>query len=204
MTHHRAILLIGPTGVGKTPLGDFLEENGLKGKRCFHFDFGAQLRKIADTPKPNNRFSSKDINFIKKVLDTGALLENEHFPIARKIIDSFISQKGITDKDLIILNGLPRHIGQAEDVDSILDIEVVIYLSGTLEIIFQRLQTNAGGDRAGRIDDDLQSIKNKLELFNKRTELLLDYYRFRQIRIETINIRQDTAAEEVYDSLMSL
>ncbi|MFH0888939.1 MAG: nucleoside monophosphate kinase [Planctomycetota bacterium] len=204
MTRYRAILLIGPTGSGKTPLGNLLEKNGFKGARCFHFDFGENLRKIANDSKPDIHFSKKDIDFINKVLDTGALLENEDFHIARKIIDSFISRKDVSDKDLIILNGLPRHIGQADDVDSILDIEMVIYLSGAAEIIFHRIRNNAGGDRAGRIDDDLESIKDKLEIFTRRTGLLIDYYRSRGIGIETVNIRQNTTAEDVYGILSRL
>ncbi len=43
----KAILLLGPTGSGKTPLGQALEKKGLAGRRCVHFDFGANLREIA-------------------------------------------------------------------------------------------------------------------------------------------------------------
>jgi adenylate kinase family enzyme len=79
-----------------------------------------------------------------------------------------------------------------------MDIEMVIYLTSTPEDSFRRIQTNAGGDRAGRMDDDLESIKNKLEIFNKRTELLINYYRSKKIRIEIINVAQDTTVEDIY------
>ena len=42
----KAVLLVGPTGCGKSPLGQLLERLGLKGMRCLHFDFGKRLRKI--------------------------------------------------------------------------------------------------------------------------------------------------------------
>ncbi|MCX7427258.1 MAG: hypothetical protein NTW96_16720 [Planctomycetia bacterium] len=45
-TRNDAMLLLGPTGSGKTPLGDLLERRGLGGRRCVHFDFGAHLRRI--------------------------------------------------------------------------------------------------------------------------------------------------------------
>jgi hypothetical protein len=41
-----ALLLLGPTGAGKTPLGDWLEAHGLWGRPCHHFDFGANLRAV--------------------------------------------------------------------------------------------------------------------------------------------------------------
>ena len=42
-----ALLLIGPTGSGKTPLGELLERSGLWGRPCRHFDFGERMRRIA-------------------------------------------------------------------------------------------------------------------------------------------------------------
>ena len=44
-TRHRALLLLGPTASGKTPLGKLIEERGLWDFRWVHFDFGAQMRK---------------------------------------------------------------------------------------------------------------------------------------------------------------
>ncbi len=41
-----AILLLGPTGTGKTPLGNVLAVRGWRGLPCLHFDFGANLREL--------------------------------------------------------------------------------------------------------------------------------------------------------------
>jgi hypothetical protein len=46
------MLLIGPTGVGKTPFGSCLEKNGFRGRRCLHFDFGHELRTVAQQEVP--------------------------------------------------------------------------------------------------------------------------------------------------------
>ena len=43
----QAVVLLGPTGSGKTPLGEWLEAKGLGGRRCHHFDFGTRLRRVA-------------------------------------------------------------------------------------------------------------------------------------------------------------
>ena len=42
-----AVLILGSTGSGKTPLGEYIEQNGLNGIKCHHFDFGACLRRIS-------------------------------------------------------------------------------------------------------------------------------------------------------------
>ena len=47
MIRQPGILLLGPTGSGKTPLGDRLQIRDLWGRRCHHFDFGVRLRDVA-------------------------------------------------------------------------------------------------------------------------------------------------------------
>lgn len=42
-----AVLLLGPTGAGKTPLGRICAQRGLWGRSCTHVDFGACLRRAA-------------------------------------------------------------------------------------------------------------------------------------------------------------
>ena len=85
----RAILLLGPTGAGKTPLGEYFEKKGFGGRKCLHFDFGHEMRSIALGNRPPEGFDKEEHSFIRDVLDKGLLLENEHFPIAKKIIDFF-------------------------------------------------------------------------------------------------------------------
>ena len=85
MNPYKTLLLVGPTGSGKTPLGDLLQEKGLWDKRCVHFDFGANLRKIAETPAGSSFFTNGKIDIITHSLSTGVLLENENFHIAEKI-----------------------------------------------------------------------------------------------------------------------
>ena len=48
-----AILLNGPACVGKTPLGDHMQQRGILGRRCHHFDFGHELRSIAALQEPS-------------------------------------------------------------------------------------------------------------------------------------------------------
>ena len=199
MTRRDAILLLGPTGSGKTPLGELLESQGLHGRRCAHFDFGENLRRIAGDNA--DLLGPEELDVVARSLQTGTLLEDKNFPIARKILLGFLAERNVGENDFVVLNGLPRYVGQAGNVDSILNIHAVIYLSCTPEIVFNRIASDAGGDRADRIDDDIESIKTKLDLFNKRTAPLLEHYRRRGAKIETIEITTKTTVKEILERL---
>jgi adenylate kinase family enzyme len=57
---HNAVLIVGPTGSGKTPLGEFLQQTGLWEKRCFHFDFGKALRGIGKEKTDRSFLTEKE------------------------------------------------------------------------------------------------------------------------------------------------
>ncbi|MEW6026511.1 MAG: nucleoside monophosphate kinase [Planctomycetota bacterium] len=201
MILNKAILILGPTGSGKTPLGALIEKKGLAGRRCFHFDFGENLRAIGKSNQPDKHFLDEEIAFINKVLDSNALLEDKDFPLACKILDWFIERHHIKTDDLIILNGLPRHIGQAKGMDSILEIEKVILLNCTSEAVRARIRKNAGGDRSGRADDSAAEVENKINLFSWRTPELLRHYRSAGKEIITIEVRENDTAEDMLKAL---
>ena len=175
MMTNEAILLLGPTGAGKTPLGDCLAERGLFDRRCIHFDFGAQLRKVAE--EGCNGLSADDVTTVRNVLTGGALLEDDTFHIARTILEAFIEEQNVGAKDIVVLNGLPRHEGQARDVAEVLSVILVVALECTAEITHERISMNSGGDRTERVDDSVAEIASKLEIYAARTRPLLEHYR---------------------------
>ncbi len=185
-----ALLILGPTGSGKTPLGNHLQTTGIDGRRCLHFDFGACLRNVlSDDSSP---LTSEENAVVQKVVDTGALLENSQFPIAEKLLYQFYQQKDLLENDLLILNGLPRHTGQAEDLSSILNLRRVIFLECSLHTVFQRIRQNTGGDRAERLDDSLTSIERRMERFQERTQPLIDHYATQGSLIVRIPVKIET------------
>jgi adenylate kinase len=171
-----AVLLLGPTGSGKTPLGDSLERSGWNGRRCLHFDFGAELRNAASFPMKAPDLDEDERNVIGVVLAAGALLEDRHISIARKILLGFLRSKNISTGDFVILNGLPRHRGQARDLDDLIAVRLLVRLSASAGIIRDRIRTNAAGDRTGRGDDSPVEIEKKLVLFRERTIPLVGYF----------------------------
>ena len=198
MDPYEAILIIGPTGSGKTPLGALIERKGLWGRRCFHFDFGLDLRNIGAQGSPPPGFSMDDFNIIQNSIKTGKLLENKDFHIARKTFTVFINSRHINTDDLVVLNGLPRHMGQVDDVDSFLNVISVAYLECPFDVVFERIRLNTGGDRFNRADDAYDAVKNRLSIFKEQTMPLLEHYRKKGICVKSIEIGMNTDSEAVF------
>jgi adenylate kinase family enzyme len=194
-----AILLLGPTGAGKTPLGERLEAECLWNRRCAHFDFGANLRRGAAGELPG-LLADDERAFLADVLHRGALLEDEDFPIAAKLLDAFVVAQSARLRPspfLVVMNGLPRHTGQAAALEAHLAMRAVVLLSCTPEAALERIRTDAGGDREGRADSNLDHVRQRLFIYEARTAPLVDYYRARHVPIITVSVSATTTAAEM-------
>ena len=199
-----AMLLLGPTGSGKTPLGEAIAARGLWGRRCVHFDFGRALRAAAGLPAPDNGLSVEQTQIVADSLRTGALLEDKHFPIAARLLTALLDRRDLDTDDVVVMNGLPRHVGQADDVGRIVDIRWVVHLSCTPEVVLRRIRRDTGGDRISRIDDDPAAVRRKLDIFAARTAPLLEHYRRGGRRIESLEVSATTTAEDAYNAMNDL
>ncbi|MHB8845195.1 MAG: nucleoside monophosphate kinase [Nitrospirota bacterium] len=197
-----AILLLGPTGSGKSPLGDHIARAGIFNRSAVHLDFGAELRSIA-AGSPS-AFSTTELEFIGGVLERGLLLEDEHFVLAEKIIRGFLDRTGFDANSILVLNGIPRHAGQARDIDCIASIHAVIALDCCSDDVFCRLRENVGGDRTERIDDHDRLVAEKLRIYRERTEPLIDHYVRAGSTIYRMDISSSTTTDESYRKLLML
>jgi adenylate kinase family enzyme len=192
-----ALLLVGPTGSGKTPLGCLLEN----GRRCLHFDFGENLRRLVTRGQPDHVVSADDLRFLRDLLARGVLLEDQDFPVAERIVRSFLRERSAAHGTVIVLNGLPRHVGQAQALAGLLDVRVVVHLRCVAETVFARIAGNAGGDRHGRTDDSLEAVRQKLAVFERRTAPLVDWYRASHARIVEIEVTDRMTPDETWAEL---
>lgn len=192
-----AILLLGPTGAGKTPLGEWLHGRPIGGRRCVHFDFGEQLRIVGAQPSPPVGLTVADLAVIRRCLATHALLEDHQFPIAAAILRQFMAERSPDGDNLLILNGLPRHSGQAAAVDRLVDITSVVVLACSADVVRARIARNTGGDRTHRVDDDAEAITKKLAAYEQRTRPLAELYRRRGTRMLELPIGLNTDADAV-------
>jgi len=195
----KAVLLVGPTGCGKTPLGELLETERLWGRRCLHFDFGKALRASADGQ--TDRLTYKEQELVGRLLRTGALLEDKHFPVARKLLIDFVTERNAGEDTLVVLNGLPRHVGQARAMEAVVEIRALVSLECAPGIVWERVRTNTGGDRGERADDTLEEVKQRLEVFRQRTVPLLEYYGERGVCMLCVYAGAKTTAPEMRRAL---
>jgi len=200
---HNAILLLGPTGSGKTPLGERIASDGLWGRRWAHFDFGAQMRRVVAQRRPDGVLSAADLDVLAEVLRSGVLLEDHQFPLAQRIFTSFLAACGVGLNAWIVLNGLPRHVGQAQAMASWVTLRAVVELACRPEVIAARIGDNVGGDRTGRVDDRPDDIRRKLEIYAQRTAPLIDYYQQRGVPLVRLEVAAEMTAATMHQSLAS-
>ncbi len=199
-----AVLLLGPTGAGKTPLGHRIESQGWDGQRCVHFDFGENLRKAVRRELPPDCLSAQDIHFLRDVLERGVLLEDRDFPIAERILLGFLTQRHADHRTRIVLNGLPRHVGQAAAMQRVVTVRDVICLECDAATVLRRIQLDPAGDREGRIDDQLPAVRKKLTIYNQRTMPLVDWYRQRGATIVRISVDAHMTTARMWQEIRRL
>ncbi len=196
-----AVVLLGPTGSGKTPLGRSLEKRGLFGRRCRHFDFGERLRRAAAEPGAAPSLAAGERDLVRRVLSTGALLEDGDFPVAEKMLRGFLEDAGTGGRDLLVLNGLPRHAGQAERLAGFVSVRAVVVLKAPPQVLAERIRLDAGRDREGRADDGPSEIRAKLKIYRSRTRPLVAYFRRTGAAVIVEPVRPTDTGEALYDRL---
>lgn len=197
MPRQEGILILGPTGSGKTPLGELLEKTGLGGWRCCHFDFGARFRSAASCDFPPAPLADADIAVIRESMKTGELLTDEQFPVAAKILAAFLQEKNADENCMVILNGMPRHSGQAAGIEGVLRVCSVVELSCEPAVVLERIRRDTGGDRAGRKDDLPALVIRKLEIYRQQTRPLLKYYSERGVPVLTVPVTVISTASDI-------
>lgn len=90
-----------------------------------------------------------------------------------KVLDSKANSKGV------IFDGFPRTIPQARALKKMLnergtDVSVMLNLEVAEEELIQRLLKR--GEVSGRSDDNLETIKSRLDVYHNQTAPLKDYY----------------------------
>ncbi len=158
-------ILFGPPGAGKgTQAGCLAEKYNL-----MHVSTGELLRnEIAAGTELGKQ--------AKSLIEAGKLVPDE---VVEGMMKSLFASN--PDKSGFLLDGFPRTLGQANDLDAILaergeKVNAVISIMIQDETIQKRLAHRA--EIEGRADDaNPETIKNRIATYHKQTEPLIEFYK---------------------------
>tara|TARA_S200000501_G_scaffold335798_1_gene340696 strand:- start:686 stop:1270 length:585 start_codon:yes stop_codon:yes gene_type:complete len=167
------LIFLGPPGSGKGTQAEILTEK----LKYLHISVGDLLRENISKNTELGKLASSYVN-------AGELVPDD---LIIKLVNSYIYDLQNKDSKYlgIILDGFPRTIKQASSLENKIkdlgaSIKAVIYLDISDEKIISRLQSR------GRNDDKPELIRNRLDVYRKQTEPLLDFYSEKKL-LESIN-----------------
>lgn len=163
---YKTHLLFGPPGSGKGTQGKILGSI----PRFFHCACGDVFRSIDTRTKVGRAF----LDYSSK----GELVPDEiTVELWKARIDAAVDAHSFKpDIDFLVLDGIPRNVGQAEIMDDLIDVERVFHLScPDRSALYSRLKKRALKDN--RLDDaNEEVIKRRLETYDNESKPVLGYY----------------------------
>ena len=163
---YNTFILFGAPGSGKGTQGKTLGTI----PRLFHCPCGDVFRSIDTRTKVGKAFleySSKG-----KLVPDDITVE-----LWKEAIDAAVdAHKFKPDIDILVLDGIPRNVGQAKIMEGMIDVKKVFHLScPNRETLFYRLKKRALKDN--RLDDaNEEVIQRRLEIYEGESKPVLNYY----------------------------
>jgi adenylate kinase len=163
---YKAVLLFGAPGVGKGTQGKILGQ--VPG--FFHLSCGDVFRAID--------IGSEEGQEIYRFLSRGDLVPDDlTFRIWRKALEAHIALSSFKPReDLLVLDGIPRNLKQAERLEEIIDVrKIVHFVCPDEQKMIDRMKRRA--IRENRVDDaNEQVIRHRFRVYETETTAVLDYY----------------------------
>ena len=174
------IVLLGAPGSGKGLVSEYIEQKyGL-----MHISTGNLLRK--------NIKDNTELGVIaKRYIDGGNLLPDE---IIMDMINGIISK----NKNGIIFDGFPRTLSQTKKLDELLSVDLALLIEVPFDIVTKRalgrvvcsecaktyniedykndICEACGAKLTKRVDDTIDTIKNRIDIYNKQVKDIKSYY----------------------------
>ena len=163
---YNTYILFGAPGSGKGTQGKTLGTI----PRYYHCACGDVFRSIDTRTKVGKAF----LEYSSK----GQLVPDDiTVELWREAIDAAVeAHKFKPDIDTLVLDGIPRNVGQAKIMGEMIDVKKVFHLAcPSRETLFYRLKKRALKDN--RLDDaNEQVIQRRLDIYEKESKPVLSYY----------------------------
>jgi len=204
------ILLLGPPGAGKgTQSSNIVEEYGVE-----HVTTGDALRsnKGMDISGMDTEYDTP-----REYMDRGKLVPDQ---VVNAIVEEALDSAGG-----FVLDGYPRNLDQAAELDEMTDLDAVVAFSVRTEELVDRLTgrrvcddcganyhvefnrpgtegecDQCGGELIQREDDTEEAVRNRLDVFEENTAPVIDHYRDHEGFVE---IDGEGSPDEVWTELVA-
>ena len=196
------IILLGAPGAGKGTQASKISDN----YALPHISTGDIFRENIKNQTPIGLTA-------KSYIDKGQLVPDE---VTCKIVEGRIEKEDC--KNGYMLDGFPRTIAQAEALDKITNIDLVINIDVDFSLLLDRLCgrrvckdcgesyhvtklngetkcARCGGELYQRKDDNPETVQSRLDVYKAQTEPLIEYYGKKGI---LFNVEGNAAPEAVY------
>ncbi len=162
----QSVLIFGPPGSGKGTQGKFLSSAG----NHFHLSSGDAFRGLSPESPAGKLYHS--------YAGKGQLLpDNVTIEIWHHYVMGLIATNQYFPKEqLLLLDGIPRTVKQAEILDRYIEVKKIILLeSKNSDVLVQRLKRRALIEK--RHDDSDEAIlKNRMKIYDNETFPVLKHY----------------------------
>ena len=173
----QSVLLVGPPGVGKGTQGKLLSH--IPG--IFHLSSGDMFRELDEDSELGQLFHQYATHgeFVPDDITIKTWQNYVKTKVEQKVYNP--------ETDLLVLDGIPRNIAQAELLSPYINILRILFMvCEDREVMFERIRGRAIKEK--RLDDaDELVARYRWDLYKRDTEPLIDHYPQEMIRIIDAN-----------------
>ena len=160
------VILFGPPGAGKGTQAKYLIEK----YKIVQISTGEMLR---DAVKSGTKLGIT----VKSIMDKGDLVSDQ---VIMSIIGERIEKKDCSKG--FILDGFPRTLNQAKELDNLLDIkkmkiDFIIEINVDENLLINRIEKRASENINIRNDDNPDVLKNRIVIYKKDTLPVINFYK---------------------------
>ena len=141
---------------------------------------------------------SEDADLINEYIREGKIVPVQ---ITCKLIEKAMQDNG-WDETRFLIDGFPRSKdnldGWEETMGDKADVEHLLFLNTSEEIMTERILKRA--ETSGRIDDNEDAIRKRLQTYNEATMPIIELFRERG---KVVEVDESKAVEEVYADIVS-